>query len=54
MAGEIPTGIVSVKHYLNKFDVQSGPCGDMMQRRGSSNGVGNGVACGLEQTNQVT
>ena len=43
--------IVSVKHYLKEFNVQSGPCGDMMQRRGSSNGVDNGVACGLQQRN---
>ena len=41
--------IVSVKRCLKGLDVQSGPCGDIMQRRGSGNGVGNGVACGLEQ-----
>ena len=28
------TVIVSAKHYLKELDVQSGPCGDMMRRRG--------------------
>ena len=43
--------IVSVKHCLKELNVQSDPCGDMMQRRGSGNGVGNGVACELGQRN---
>ena len=43
--------IVSVNHCLKEFDVQSGPCGDIMLRSGSGSGVGICFACGLERMN---
>lgn len=46
--------IVSVNHCLKEWDVQSGPCGEMMCRSGGGSGVGSGFTCGLVRRNCVT